>query len=54
MNREMRRIQEREERLQKKQDPDKDKGTSRRAAALQSKPQRRAQVVLPAPRGLSA
>ena len=38
MNREMRRIQEREERLQKKQDPGKDK-TSRRAAALQPKPQ---------------
>jgi preprotein translocase subunit SecE len=38
MNREMRRIQEREERLQKKQDTGKDK-TSRRAAALQSKPQ---------------
>ncbi|HLF44547.1 MAG TPA: preprotein translocase subunit SecE [Acidimicrobiia bacterium] len=37
MNREMRRIQEREERLQKKQDPAKDKA-SRRAAALQSKP----------------
>ena len=37
MNREMRRIQEREERLQKK-DTGKDK-TSRRAAALQSKPQ---------------
>ena len=36
MNREMRRIQEREERLQKKQDPGKDKA-SRRAAALQSK-----------------
>ena len=38
MNREMRRIQEREERLQKKQDPGKDKA-SRRAAALQAKPQ---------------
>jgi len=38
MNREMRRIQEREERLQKKQDTGKDKA-SRRAAALQSKPQ---------------
>lgn len=38
MNREMRRIQEREERLQKKTDSGKDK-TSRRAAALQSKPQ---------------
>jgi preprotein translocase subunit SecE len=37
MNREMRRIQEREERLQKKQDPGKDKA-SRRVAALQSKP----------------
>ncbi|MDP9495750.1 MAG: preprotein translocase subunit SecE [Actinomycetota bacterium] len=38
MNREMRRIQEREERLQKKQDTGKDKA-SRRAAALQAKPQ---------------
>jgi len=37
MNREMRRIQEREERLQKKQDPGKEKA-SRRAAALQAKP----------------
>ncbi|MEX2653226.1 MAG: preprotein translocase subunit SecE [Acidimicrobiia bacterium] len=38
MNREMRRIQEREERLQKKQEPGKEKA-SRRAAALQAKPQ---------------
>jgi len=38
MNREMRRIQEREERLQKKGEPRKDKA-SRRAASLQSKPQ---------------
>ncbi|MEX1134681.1 MAG: preprotein translocase subunit SecE [Acidimicrobiia bacterium] len=38
MNREMRRIQEREERLQKKQEPGKEKA-SRRAAVLQAKPQ---------------
>ena len=38
MNREMRRIQEREERLQKKQEPGKEKA-SRCAAALQAKPQ---------------
>ena len=38
MNREMRRLQEREERLQKKQDPEKGKGT-KRASASPAKPQ---------------
>ncbi len=38
MNREMRRLQEREERLQKKQDPDKGK-SNRRAPATTAKPQ---------------
>ena len=46
MNREMRRLQEREERLQKKQDPEKGKG-NRRAPGGPGEAAGGAQVLLP-------